>query len=130
MTGNSAFHNSVNYRSVVIHASGEEVTDPEERMRALRATVEHVVAGRWQDVRAPNEEELRRTMVVRVPLAEASAKLRSGDPIEEPEDLSMPCWAGTLPVKLSFGEPTGDSYLASDTEVPDYLVDYDRVRRC
>jgi nitroimidazol reductase NimA-like FMN-containing flavoprotein (pyridoxamine 5'-phosphate oxidase superfamily) len=122
----SAFHNSVNYRSVVIHAAGEEVTDPTERMRALRATVEHVIPGRWEDVRAPNEEELRRTMVVRMPLDEASAKLRRGEPVEEPEDLAMTCWAGVVPVKLCFGVPEGDSLLPEATRVPDYLLGYDR----
>ena len=124
----SAFHNSVNYRSVVIHAAGEEVSDAGERMRALRATVEHVMPGRWEDVRWPNEEELRRTMVVRLPLDEASAKVRTGEPVEEPEDLSMTCWAGVVPVRLRFGAPQGDSNLRAGTPVPDYLVGYDRSR--
>jgi hypothetical protein len=125
----SAFHNSVNYRSVVIHAAGEEVTDPDERMRALEATVEHVLPGRWRDVRPPNEEELRRTMLIRIPLDEASAKVRGGDPIEEPEDLGMSCWAGVLPMKPHFGEPRGDAHLRAGTPVPDYLKGYDRPRR-
>lgn len=124
----SAFHNSVNYRSVVVHARGQEVTDPEERMRALRATVEQVVPGRWGDVRPPNEEELRRTMIVRIPLDEASAKLRSGEPVEEPEDLAMSCWAGVLPIRPSFGEPQADSQLREGTPVPDYLAGYQRPR--
>lgn len=125
----SAFHSSVNYRSVVIHGTGEEVVDPEERLRALEATVEHTVPGRWTDVRPPNEEELRRTMVVRLPLAEASAKIRVGEPVEEPDDLTRKCWAGVLPVALRFGEPTGDQHLASGTPVPVYLEGYDRSPR-
>jgi len=122
----SAFHNSVNYRSVVIHGSGEEVTDPAERDRALKATIEHVMPGRWKDVRPPNEAELRRTMIVRIPLDEASAKVRGGEPVEEPEDLSMTCWAGVVPIRLAFGQPRGDQYLAQGTPVPDYLDGYER----
>ena len=124
----SAFHNSVNYRSVVVHASGEEVCDPLERMQALRATLDQVMPERWHEVRPPNEEELRRTMVVRIPLSEASAKVRGGEPIEEPEDLAMSCWAGVLPMRVTFGEPQADSQLREGTAVPDYLVGYERPR--
>ena len=124
----SAFHNSVNYRSVVVHAAGEEVTDPEERMRALEATVEQVLPGRWQDLRPPNDEELRRTLVIRISLDEASAKVRGGDPIEEPEDLAMTCWAGVLPMKPHFGAPRADAQLREGIPVPEYLQDYDRPR--
>jgi len=122
----SAFHHSVNYRSVVVHAQGVEVTDPEERRRALDATVDHVVPGRARDVRPPNEEELRRTMVVRLPLAEASAKVRSGGPIDDEEDLALSFWAGVVPVGPAFGSPLGDGLLRPDIAVPDYLVGYSR----
>jgi len=123
----SAFHHSVNYRSVVAHGAGVEVTDPEERKRALDATVDQVANGRAKDVRPPNDEELRRTMVVRMSLAEASAKMRSGEPIEDPDDLGLPHWAGVLPMRQAFGEPTGDSLLQHDIDVPGYLVDYSRT---
>ncbi|TMA59818.1 MAG: pyridoxamine 5'-phosphate oxidase family protein [Deltaproteobacteria bacterium] len=93
----SAFHHSMNYRWVVILGVATEVTGPDERLRALAAIVEHVAPGRWAEVRPPNERELKATMVLRLPIAEASAKIRSGPPLDDAEDLGWPCWAGHVP---------------------------------
>lgn len=125
----SAFHHSVNYRSVVVHGAGRDVLDPAERRRALDATVDHVVPGRSQDVRPPTEEELLRTRVVRIPLDEASAKVRTGGPIDDVDDLALPCWAGVLPVQQHFGDPLDAAQLRAGVEVPSYLVGYTRGRR-
>jgi len=97
----SAFHHSMNYRSVVVLGTARLVTDPAEKLAALRAIVEHVAAGRWDEVRKPNEKELRATLVVSVPLDEASAKVRSGPPVDDEEDYALPCWAGVIPLRLT-----------------------------
>ena len=94
----SAFHHSINYRSVVVHGTGTEVTDEEEKRAALAAVVEHIVPGRGADARPPTSSELRATRVVRVPLDEASAKVRTGGPKDDPEDLDLPVWAGQVPL--------------------------------
>jgi|SRR5581483_7769782 len=104
----SAFHHSMNYRSVVLLGVATEVTDAEERLTALRAIVEHMTPGRWDQVRGPTEKELRATMVVRLPIVEASAKVRTGGPIDDPEDLAWPCWAGHIPVRLVAEKPIAD----------------------
>src|SRR5437867_8880990 len=96
----SAFHHSMNYRSVVILGVAAEVTDAAERLGALEAIVEHAVPGRWSQVRPPSLHELRATMVLRLPIVEASAKVRSGGPLDEAEDLGWPCWAGHVPLRL------------------------------
>jgi uncharacterized protein len=107
----SAFHHSVNYRSVVVLGRATEVLDPEAKRRALDAIVEHVVPGRAAEVRPPSERELRATRVVTLPLDEASAKLRGGPPKDDEDDLSLPCWAGELPLRLSALEPVADPLL-------------------
>jgi len=96
----SAFRHSMNYRSIVILATAVEVTDAAERVQALEAIVNHVVPNRWQDVRPPNAEELKVTTVLRVPITEASAKVRTGGPIDDPADLTWPCWAGQIPLRM------------------------------
>ena len=100
----SAFHHSVNYRSVVVLGAAAEVTDEGERLEALRAIVEHVAPGRWSQVRSPSAKELRATMVLRVPIVEASAKVRTGGPIDDPEVMTWPVWAGHVPLALVAGE--------------------------
>jgi nitroimidazol reductase NimA-like FMN-containing flavoprotein (pyridoxamine 5'-phosphate oxidase superfamily) len=105
----SAFHHSMNYRSVVIFAKATEVTDREEKLRALERLVEHIVPGRSAEVRAPNESELRQTLVLSLPIEEASAKIRTGGPVDEEEDYALPVWAGVVPMKLTKGEPVKDS---------------------
>ncbi len=115
----SAFHHSVNYRSVMVFGRGEAVTDPSEKRRAVMAIVDHVVPGRSCDTRPPTPEELRATLVVRIPLAEASAKVRTGPPIEDDADLGLRHWAGEVPLSLRRGEPVPD--MATTVEVPAYL---------
>ena len=107
----SAFHHSVNYRSVVVLGRASEVLDPEAKRRALDAIVEHVVPGRAAEVRPPSELELRATRVVTLPLDEASAKLRVGPPKDDEDDLALPCWAGELPLRLSALDPVADPLL-------------------
>ena len=104
----SAFHHSMNYRSVVILGVATEVTDEAERLQAFEAIVEHVKPGRWAQVRAPNERELKATMVLRLPIAEASAKVRTGPPLDDAEDMGWPCWAGELPLRLVALAPVAD----------------------
>jgi hypothetical protein len=104
----SAFHHSMNYRSVVVLGKGREVVDREEKIRALDAIVEHVVLGRTALVRPPNEAELRQTMVIAMPLTEASAKVRTGPPVDDEEDYALDVWAGVIPLRLEKGEPIRD----------------------
>jgi len=122
----SAFHHSVNYRSVVIYGRGEAVTDPEEKAEALRLTVEHTIPGRWGDVRPPNPEESLRTLVVRVPLDEASAKVRAGDPVDDEEDYALDCWAGVIPLRSAPLAPVDDASLRAGIRPPGYAADYRR----
>ncbi len=107
----SAFHHSMNYRSVAVLGRAEEVTEPDERLAALRAIVEHVRPGRWDECRAPTEAELRATTVVRLPLDEASAKVRTGPPIDDEEDYALPYWAGVIPLSTVEGAPEPDPRL-------------------
>jgi nitroimidazol reductase NimA-like FMN-containing flavoprotein (pyridoxamine 5'-phosphate oxidase superfamily) len=104
----SAFHQSMNYRSVVVLGTATEVTGDADRLAALRAIVEHVLPGRWAEVRPPNEKELRATMVLRLPIVEASAKVRTGGPLDDAEDMGWPCWAGHVPLRLTALAPIPD----------------------
>lgn len=122
----SVFHHSMNYRSVVVYGRGEAVEDPAEKRRALDALVEHVAAGRLADARPPNEREFRGTLVVSVPLEEASAKIRSGPPVDDEDDYSLDVWAGVLPLRLEPGEPEADPALNPALALPDYLTAYRR----
>ena len=122
----SAFHHSVNYRSVVILGTAVEVTDPAERMEALHAFVEHVLPGRWNEVRPPSENELRTTLVLKLAITEASAKIRSGPPIDDEEDYALPCWAGVVPLALTAGAPVPDDRLAAGIQPPAGLAAYRR----
>ncbi len=124
----SAFHHSMNYRSVVILGIAELVTEADEKYNALEALTEHFVPGRWNDVRWPTELELKATSVLKLPITEASAKIRSGDPVDDDEDYSMNVWAGVLPLDLTPGKPIADKKLASDVECPDYLREYRRPK--
>jgi len=105
----SAFHHSVNYRSVMVFARGEAVDDPSEKRRGLMAIVEHLVPGRSVDTRAPTDAELRATLVVRLPIVEASAKIRTGGPLDDPEDLELAHWAGELPLQVVALDPVPDN---------------------
>ncbi|MFD3502726.1 pyridoxamine 5'-phosphate oxidase family protein [Streptomyces sp. NPDC058676] len=117
----SAFHHSINYRSVVVHGIAHDVTDPEEKRVALDALVDHVVPGRSRDSRPANKKEFAATAVIRLDLDEVSAKLRTGGVNDEPEDLALPHWAGVVPLRKGYGTPLADADLAAGTEVPDYL---------
>jgi nitroimidazol reductase NimA-like FMN-containing flavoprotein (pyridoxamine 5'-phosphate oxidase superfamily) len=116
----SAFHHSVNYRSVVLFGSAEEIVGEADKSGALRAFTEKLVPGRWADVRHPSAQELRGTSVLRIPLDEASAKVRTGPPIEEEADYDLPVWAGTVGLQLVAGEPEPDQRLAAGTAYPGY----------
>ena len=118
----SGFHSSMNYRSVVVFGKAEEVSDREEKLRVLEALVEHVCPGRSADARGPSESELKQTLVLRVPIAEASAKIRTGPPKDDEEDYALPIWAGVLPLTLEPSEPVPDNELA----IPEYVLRYRR----
>jgi nitroimidazol reductase NimA-like FMN-containing flavoprotein (pyridoxamine 5'-phosphate oxidase superfamily) len=122
----SAFHHSMNYRSVVVFGRATLVDDPQEKMEALVALSEHIVRGRWDDVRGPNDEEIKLTTVLCLPLEEASAKIRTGPPLDDEEDYALPIWAGVVPLKLVAGEPVKDPLLSSEIAVPDYAAHYKR----
>jgi nitroimidazol reductase NimA-like FMN-containing flavoprotein (pyridoxamine 5'-phosphate oxidase superfamily) len=123
----SAFHHSMNYRSVVILGTARLVEDPEEKLKALRAFTEHVVPRRWEEIRWPNEQEFRATTVLALPLEEVSAKIRSGPPVDEEDDYALSVWAGVLPLKLTRQEPVTDPRLKSGAAVPDYIRNYSRT---
>lgn len=122
----SAFHHSINYRSVVIFGAAKVVDDPDEKIKALHAFTDHVVPGRWEDVRPPNESELRATLVLKLPLVEVSAKVRTGPPIDDEEDYELSVWAGVVPLKLTAGAPNSDGRLPAGIEPPEYAREYAR----
>ncbi|HET8863597.1 MAG TPA: pyridoxamine 5'-phosphate oxidase family protein [Solirubrobacterales bacterium] len=117
----SALHHSVNYRSVVVFGQAELVDSADDKATALSAITEKLIPGRWDDVRAPNELELRATSVLRLPLAEASAKLRTGGPVDDEPDYDLPIWAGTVGLRLVAGEPRPDDRLLPGVERPAYV---------
>ncbi|MGB4989670.1 MAG: pyridoxamine 5'-phosphate oxidase family protein, partial [Pyrinomonadaceae bacterium] len=125
----SAFHHSMNYRSVVVLGRAELVTDTDEKNKALEALTEHFVPGRWAEVRWPTELELKATSVLKLPLTEASAKVRTGDPIDDDEDYAMNVWAGIIPLTLTPGEPIADARLIRSIETPDHVTNYRRNGR-
>src|SRR6185369_823327 len=122
----SAFHHSMNYRSVVILGKATLIEEPEEKNRAMEALTEHIVPGRWKDVRWPTELELKATSVLKVPIEEASAKIRTGGPVDDEEDYAMDVWAGVLHLKVSPSQPINDERLAQEIEPPKYIQDYKR----
>jgi nitroimidazol reductase NimA-like FMN-containing flavoprotein (pyridoxamine 5'-phosphate oxidase superfamily) len=122
----SAFHHSINYRSVMILGRATAVDDPAEKKKALFAISEHIVPGRWADVREPTEDELKATLVLRVPLVEVSAKIRKGPPIDDEADMNLPIWAGGLPFRLIAAAPVADPQLGGEYQPPGYIVNYRR----
>ncbi|MFG2289210.1 pyridoxamine 5'-phosphate oxidase family protein [Streptomyces sp. NPDC048595] len=118
----SAFHHSINYRCVVVHGTAYQVTDAEEKTAALDALVDHVLPGRAADSRPGNAKELAATSVIRLDLREVSAKIRSGGPNDEPEDLGLPYWSGVLPVAPVYGAPIPSDDLAPGVPEPAYLT--------
>ena len=107
----SAFHHSMNYRSVVVLGQARLVDDPEEKMAALGHFTNHIVPGRWDEVRQPTAQELKSTTVLVLPLDEVSAKVRTGGPIDDEEDYALPIWAGVVPLRLKMGDPLPDARL-------------------
>ena len=124
----SAFHHSMNYRSVVILGKASLVEDNTEKTKALEAFTEQVVPSRWADVRWPTDLELKATTVLKLPIEEASAKIRTGGPVDDEEDYAINVWAGVLPLGLTPSAPIKDERLADDVPVPDCVLSYSRTR--
>ena len=122
----SAFHHSINYRSVVVVGQARLVEDVEEKTAALRAVTEQIVPGRWDEVRWPNDQELKATKVLALPIEEASAKVRTGPPIDDEEDYTLDVWAGVLPLGMKVGDALADARLKDGLQVPDYVSGYRR----
>ena len=122
----SAFHHSINYRSVVMFGRATIVDDREAKLAALFAFSEQVIPGRWNDVREPTEQELRATTVLSLPLVEVSAKVRTGPPIDDDEDYALNVWAGVLPLKIEAGAPISDPRLPETITPPSYTLKYSR----
>jgi len=114
----SAFHHSMNYRSAVVLGHAGVVEDAAQKLEALRVIVEHVAPGRWSEVRPPSALELKATLVLALPIAEASAKIRTGPPIDDEEDYAMPCWAGVIPLQTVTLEPQADARLHPAAPAP------------
>ncbi len=121
----SVYNHSMNYRSVVVIGRAREVTDPEEKLRAMQRVVEHVVPGRWDDARRPNEGEIKGTMILALPLDEASAKIRSGPPTDDDADRELPIWAGVIPLRIEPSAPVPDAGVAGPP--PAYAAGYERL---
>jgi nitroimidazol reductase NimA-like FMN-containing flavoprotein (pyridoxamine 5'-phosphate oxidase superfamily) len=124
----SAFHHSMNYRSVVVFGRTTMVEDPAEKVAALLNFSEHVIAGRWNDVREPTEQELKATTVLSLPLEEVSAKVRTGPPLDDEQDYELPVWAGVIPLQLVARTPIPDPRLGVGIEPPRYTSAYKRQR--
>ena len=122
----SAFHHSMNYRSVVIFGRASVIEEREEKLQALFALSEHMIRGRWQDVREPSEAELKQTTVLSLPIEEASAKIRTGPPLDDEEDYELPVWAGVIPLKLAADKPVADPRLPAKIPIPEYAARYSR----
>jgi nitroimidazol reductase NimA-like FMN-containing flavoprotein (pyridoxamine 5'-phosphate oxidase superfamily) len=122
----SAFHHSMNYRSVVVLGDATPVTDEREKWDALHAIVEHVAPGRWSEVREPSAKELAGTLVLRLPIEEASAKVRTGPPLDDEEDYALECWAGVLPLRLTPGTPVPDPRMPAGRALPPSVTGYAR----
>ncbi len=122
----SVFNHSLNYRSVVILGQGHEVTDRAEKGEAMRLLVEHLIPGRWEEARRPSAQEIKATTIVAVPLAEASAKIRTGPPKDAPKDRKRAVWAGEIPLRLGALEPIPDPTLQPDIALPAYARNYRR----
>ncbi len=120
----SAFHHSVNYRSVVILGAATLIADPAEKLAVMKGLIEHVTPGRWEHIRHPNEKELAATSVLSLPIAEASAKLRSGDPLDDEADYALPVWAGQIPIAMKPLPPVFDARVDPSTPIPAHVAEY------
>ena len=124
----SIFNHSMNYRSVVILGTAHAVTDPQEKLEALRLLSEHIIPGRWAESRQPNEKELKATSILKLPIEEFSAKVRQGPVIDDEDDYSFATWAGVVPLTLVAGEPLDDARLMPGLKAPEYAKNYTRKR--
>jgi nitroimidazol reductase NimA-like FMN-containing flavoprotein (pyridoxamine 5'-phosphate oxidase superfamily) len=122
----SAFNHSMNYRSVVVFGKATAIEAADEKLVALRSLSEHMIPGRWDEVRQPTDKELKATTVLALPLEEVSAKVRAGPPHDDDEDYALPVWAGVLPLKLMAGKPVNDPVLRDGIEPPAHLLKYSR----
>jgi len=122
----SAFHHSMNYRSVVAFGTAKIIKDENEKMEALRLFTEHIVPGRWREVRLPTANELKATTVFALPLTEASAKIRAGNPVDDREDYALNVWAGVLPLAIKAGNPLPDPQISQEITRPEYITNYSR----
>ncbi len=125
----SAFHHSMNYRSAVILGAATEIVERDAKLEAMRALVEHVVPGRWNDTRQPSDVELRATRILALPIEEASAKVRVGPPLDDEEDYALATWAGVIPLGLALHAPVADPRLIEGIAVPGYVARYRRPAR-
>ena len=125
----SIFNHSMNYRSVVVLGVARAVTDPVEKLEALRLLSEHILPGRWVEARQPNEKELKATLVMRLPIEEFSAKVREGGAIDDEEDYEFRTWAGVIPLEMVAGRPLPDERLLAGVDLPGYVSGYTRSRR-
>jgi nitroimidazol reductase NimA-like FMN-containing flavoprotein (pyridoxamine 5'-phosphate oxidase superfamily) len=121
----SAFDHSMNYRSVVAFGSARKVFDPELKIKSLRIISEHLIAGRWAEVRGPSDQELKATTVLEFSIEEASAKVRKGPPLDDENDYGLPVWAGVLPLETKSGPPVPDDKLIEGVALPEYVRRYD-----
>ena len=121
----SAFDHSMNYRAVVAFGSARKVADPGQKVKSLRIISEHLIAGRWADVRGPSEKELKATTVLEFSIDEASSKVRSGPPLDDESDYGLPVWAGILPLEMKSRPPIPDDRLIKGVTLPDYARRYD-----
>jgi nitroimidazol reductase NimA-like FMN-containing flavoprotein (pyridoxamine 5'-phosphate oxidase superfamily) len=120
----SAIHHSMNYRSVVLFGRASVVDDPAEKVAILAGLTEHLIPGRWADVRGPTDRELRQTLVLSIPIQEASAKVRTGPPMDDEADYELPVWAGVVPLRLAAGSPIDDAQIKPGVQPPEYAVHY------
>jgi nitroimidazol reductase NimA-like FMN-containing flavoprotein (pyridoxamine 5'-phosphate oxidase superfamily) len=121
----SAFDHSMNYRSVVAFGTARQVVDPEQKIKSLRVISEHLIAGRWEEVRGPSEKELKTTTVLEFSIEEASSKVRSGPPLDDENDYGLRVWAGVVPLEMRSRKPIPDDRLGEDIPLPDYIEGYD-----
>jgi uncharacterized protein len=126
----SAFDHSMNYRSVVAFGTARKVAEPEYKLKALRVISEHLIAGRWEDVREPSQKELKATTVLEFSIEEASSKVRSGPPLDDESDYGLPVWAGVLPLEIKSRPPVPDDRLIEGVTVPDYVRRFDTRLKC
>jgi uncharacterized protein len=124
----SAFHHSMNYRSVVIFGKAKVISDENEKFDALYALTEHIVPNRWAEIRPPTKNELKATTVLSLPLQEASAKIRTGNPVDDEEDYEMNVWAGVLPFDFKVGKPIADERLKDGVSIPQNVLSYSRKK--